>query len=121
MVLAPEDVNRETNEVTDRLERIRTSIDALPGKLSPAAVAMFRLTTVRQQTHVRMRSQSLVLAPSAAATITVTIGGEAFVFGFASAIPVLLPFPRLVDRGIDAFATASAGTVEAWIVYTADE
>lgn len=65
--------------------------------------------------HQKLRLVNLVLTATAAAVITLTIGGETFLFPFAAANTVTFPFPKIIGRGIDITIATTAGTVVAFL------
>jgi len=115
-------VDREDNEVVSAVDRVHDAIQSLPAKLTPATPAQFDLTAVAQSTHVRMRTGYLIMSPTAAGLVTLNIGQRAYPFTFAAGVlvPVVLPFVKIVDRGVDVWIVPAAGVVTAYLIYTPD-
>lgn len=109
-------VNREDNEVVSAVDRVHAAVKSL----SAATPGQFDLTIAPQATHVRMRTSALVLAPTAAGIMTLTIGLKTWAFSFAAvAVPVVLPFYEKVDRGVDIFMNFGvAAPGMAYLIYT---
>lgn len=113
-----EAVNREDNEVVSALDRVHAAVKSL----SAATPGQFDLTVVPQATHVKMRTSSLVMSIAAAGVATLNIGSRTWVFTFAAATPIVLPFVEKVDRGVDVFIVGvGAGApvaMTAYLIYT---
>lgn len=119
--------NRETNEVITAIDRVSGGIDRVIKKLSPATIAQFTLTAAAQATHVKMRTQTIVMSPGNAAGIaTLVIGTERWPFVWstvgAMTFPIALPFVQIIDRGVDISLVLSGGmvTCTAYLIYTAE-
>ena len=122
-VLSPDDTNRETNEVTEKLDEIKQAIQ----QQRVAETGVFDMLTgattgVVQQTHVRMRVRQLVISTDqvGAATFSVRFGQRTYRFGAVGPLTLVLPPPiEIVDRGVDIQATVSAGNLlSAYFTYT---
>lgn len=120
-VLAPDDVNRETNEITDRLDQIRDAVKksaAMPGVFDMLTGAV---TGATQQTHVRMRPIQLVLSADnvGATIISVQWGTRFYRYAVVGPLTLVLPPPQeIIDRGVDIDATVGAGSlVSAYFTY----
>lgn len=113
--------NREVNEVVSAVDRVSGGIDRIIKKLSPATVSQFRLSAATQSTHVKMRTQTVVLIPSVAGTATLNVGTERwpFIFAAGAIAPVALPFVINIDRGVDVSLTGLDGA-EGYLIYTAE-
>jgi hypothetical protein len=73
----------------------------------------FALTTTRASTHIRMRGDLLVITVDAAAQVTVNIGSGTYIFNFPAADIRIIPFPLVIERGVDVFLSTSAGNLGA--------
>ena len=63
-----------------------------------------------------------VIAETDAGVVTLRIGSAAFdTFPFAAADTKVLPFPVIIDRGIDVALTSSAGNASGYLVGYVDE
>jgi len=118
MIEAPEDVNRETNEVVTSIDGMRQSVDALAETMR-ARTGVFDINLVAQQTHVRMRAKWLVFSVSAGASVTFRFGQKSIIYDVPGAITLMLPAPiTVVDRGTDIVVAVSAGLLRsAYLTY----
>lgn len=108
-------------DVVGAVNSVRDSVDALPAKLTRAAVAQFDLQAAAQSTHVRMRTSKLVISPTIAGLVIIGIGQRVYNFTFVASLPMVLPFVQLIDRGVDVFCTPPAGGFcTAYMIYTAE-
>lgn len=115
-----------TSAIMSGLAELRNTLDKATKVIRPPEKSAFELLTSRQALHVKMRVYDLVLnfTHTAAATLTLTIGNRTYVFPIAAngALSGGMPFPIILDRGVDVFITASAGTLGAcWLTYTPEE
>lgn len=118
MAMEP-DENRETNEVVTALNGLREAIEKVV-TYRPPEQSSFILSANRQATHVRMRIYSAVLTASAAAVVTLQVGGIAYTFPFAAADTKVVPLSIVVERGQDVFftTTGGAGSTTGYLIYT---
>lgn len=66
------------------------------------------VTPTQQSQHPRLRARFLVLGCDAASTVRITIGTRSFDFPLAIGT-VVIPFPVIIDRGVDLTIAATAG------------
>lgn len=114
----PEDVAY----IRDPLDRIVALlgqlIEATVGGANPAAQ---RLPFPFTQT-VRFRAEWLILKLDVAGVISLRVGpGVTDTFPFAGADTKVIPFPFMIDRGIDVSLTATAGSPTGFLVGYPDE
>lgn len=112
------DENREANEVLGALDGVRRSVDRLHDVLARQGV--FNITTVPQQTHVRMRALRLVFSGSAAGSVTFRFGNATYVFDLSvGQLTCDIPAPiTMIERGTDVFVAVAAGALRiAYLTY----
>lgn len=115
----PEPPNDEGAVFIEAVHGVRNAVDALPAKLKPATPGQFEVTAAPQATHVKMRTSFIVISPAAAGAVALNIGFRVWVFTFAGAVPIMLPFVQLVDRGVDIWMPiGAAGITTAYLIYT---
>jgi hypothetical protein len=68
-----------------------------------------------QSQHVRFRVRFLVIAADAAATVIITIGTRTFNFPVAVGT-IVIPFPVVIERGVDSNASVSAGAANVTVL-----
>lgn len=71
--------------------------------------------TLPQSQHVRFRVRALVIATDAAATVIITIGTRTFNFPVAVGT-IVIPFPVVIERGVDLTATVAAGAANVTVL-----
>lgn len=115
-----------TSAIMGGLADLKSTLDKATKTIRPPEKSIFELLTSRQAVHVKMRVYDIVLnfTHTAAATLTLTIGNKTYLFPIAAngGLSGGMPFPIILDRGVDVFITASAGTLGAcWLTYTPEE
>ena len=68
-----------------------------------------------QSQHVRFRVRFLVIAADATATVIITIGTRTFNFPVAVGT-IVIPFPVVIERGVDSNASVSAGAANVTVL-----
>lgn len=113
------DENREVNEVVSALDGLRQAIEKVV-TYRPPEQSSFILTSAPQATHVRMRLYWAVITTTAAAVVTLNVGGLDYLFPFAAADTKVVPLSIVVERGQDVFlsTTGGAGSTTGYLIYT---
>lgn len=107
-------------------EAARTTIDIEQAQLDEMSmtgweIIDFRIVggvaPVQQSQHPKLRARFLVLGADAAATVILSIGTRSFQFPLAVGT-VVIPFPFVLERGVDLAASVAAGAanVVAYVV-----
>lgn len=93
------------NQSATPLQTVQVSAGTAPTTQSPT------YTTY----HQKLRLVGIVLTATAACVITLTIGGESYLFPFAVADTKSFLFPKIIGRGIDITIATTAGTAVAFL------
>ncbi len=117
----PTDTLAELGKLNDTLAKAIETI-------RPPEKSLFVITGAAQASHVRFRGYELVVFCKAeSATIVLHIGNKTWSFTPQFITPVagnlpyynfVVPFPILVDRGIDIYWTGTFDAILSWITYT---
>lgn len=85
-------------------------------RVTPRQTNIF-LSSVAQTTQINLKTEWLILAATAAATLSLVVGSSTlFTFPFAGADTKVIPFFVNIGPGVDLTVTASAGTGTGFII-----
>lgn len=120
-------IEGDQSDVIGSLHAINTTLGKAIETIRPPEKSIFTITGARQASHVRFRAYDLVVqAVGAGNTIVLNIGQQQWTLYASFVTPVAgnaryfnftVPFPVLVDRGVDIWITGS-DTLTAWLTYT---